>query len=112
MSVDTERPCRSDSPNSPAPRCRQSARIARRTAGQAEVAAQPGAILDRRVLPDHEGDRIAGEVEQTEGDERHHAHHGGGLQDAAENEGEQASLRWPRRLRQAPQAALAQCAAG
>src|SRR6516225_704952 len=54
--------------------------------------AQLGALLLRGVLPDHEGHRISGEVEQSESDERDHQHHEGGLHDAAENEGEQGSF--------------------
>ena len=54
-----------------------------------ELRAQPRAVLGRRVLPDHEADRVAGEVEQPERDERDHRHDGDGLQDAAEDEGEQ-----------------------
>ena len=55
---------------------------------EAELGAQPRALLQRRVLPDHELHRVAGEIEQAERDERDHRHHQRGLQDAAEDEGE------------------------
>ena len=41
-----------------------------------------------RVLSDHEHDRVAGEVEQAERDERHHRHDDDRLQKAAEDERE------------------------
>jgi len=50
--------------------------------------AQPLAVLHRGVLPDHERDRITGEIEEPERDERDDRHDEGGLQDAAEDEGE------------------------
>ena len=55
---------------------------------EAELGAQLRALLGRRVLPEHERDRVAGEVEQPERDERDHRHHEHGLQQAAEDEGE------------------------
>ena len=56
---------------------------------EAELGAKPRLLLERRVLADHERDRVAGEVEQTERDERHDRHHGERLQDAAKDEGDQ-----------------------
>ncbi len=41
-----------------------------------EVGTQPRAVLLRRILTDHESHRIAGEVEQPEGDERHYREDG------------------------------------
>ena len=58
-----------------------------------EVGAQPRPVFDGRVLADHERHRIAGEVEQPERDERHDRHDRGGLQDAAQDEGEHGSSR-------------------
>ena len=53
-----------------------------------EIGAQPRALFLRRVLPDHERHRVAGEIEQAERDERHHRHDGERLEDAADDEGE------------------------
>jgi hypothetical protein len=53
-----------------------------------ELGAQARALLDRRILPDHELHRVAGEVEEAEGDEGHDHHDQGGLQEAAKDEGE------------------------
>ena len=65
---------------------------------EAELAAQPRAVLDGGVLPDHELHGIAGEIEEAEGDERHDQHHEGGLQQPAEDEGEQGGGKSYKRL--------------
>src|SRR5208282_3586658 len=56
---------------------------------EAEIRAQLRALLLGRVLADHEGHRIAGEVEQPEGDEGNDRHDDDRLQDAAKDEREQ-----------------------
>ncbi len=55
---------------------------------EAELRAKARLVLDGRVLADHEVDRVAGEIEEPERDERDHRHDGGRLQHAAKDEGE------------------------
>jgi hypothetical protein len=54
---------------------------------ETEIGAEPCALFLRRILPDHERHRVAGEVEQAERDERHYRHDGDRLEDAADDEG-------------------------
>jgi hypothetical protein len=56
---------------------------------EAEVGSQLRPLLLRRILADHERHRVAGEVEQSERDERDHRHDDEGLQEAAKDEREQ-----------------------
>src|SRR6185369_14634922 len=60
---------------------------------ESQLRAQPGLLFDGCILADHEADRVAREVEESERDERHHRHNDGGLQNAAKDEGEHGSLR-------------------
>src|SRR5206468_94859 len=55
---------------------------------EAQVGTKPGPVFLRCILADHEGHRVSSKVEQTEGDERDHCHHGEGLENAAKDEGE------------------------
>ena len=50
---------------------------------KAQIAAQPRAILGRRILPEHLRHRIADILKQQEGDQRHHQHDENRLQQAA-----------------------------
>ena len=63
---------------------------------QAEVSAQPRPIFLGCVLTDHEGDRVAGEIEQPEGDERNHRHDHDGLEDTTKNESEHVRRSCPK----------------
>src|ERR1700686_381132 len=56
--------------------------------GETQIGGQPGAIFLRRILSHHERHGVAREIEQPEGDERHHHHYGERLQNAAEDESE------------------------
>ena len=58
---------------------------------ETEIGAQPRPVLLRGVLTHHERHRVARKIEQSEGDERHHRHHGERLQNATEDEGEHGS---------------------
>ncbi len=98
-SVDTGRPWRNDSPKSPC------TALPTKRANCTNGWSSPSSVrsrawsCERRVLPDHERDRIAGEIEQAERDECHHRHHGDRLQDAAKDEGGQFD---PRRVSRRP----------
>jgi hypothetical protein len=58
------------------------------TAGRGPIRSAAGPSLGGCILAHHEADRVAGEVEESERDERDHCHDDGGLQNAAKDEGE------------------------
>ena len=57
---------------------------------EAQIGTQASALFLRGILPDHESYGVTGEIEQAEGDEGDHQHHGEGLRNAADDEGEHA----------------------
>src|SRR5690242_14537437 len=60
---------------------------------EAEIGANLGLFLGRRILPDHEGHRVAGEIEQSERDEGDDRQNDRRLQDPAQDESEHYSRR-------------------
>ena len=60
---------------------------------EAEVVAQRRLLGLRRVLPDHEHHRVAGEIEQRERDERHRDQDGERLDNATKDEGGHGEVR-------------------